>query len=100
MGAFRIDGGQRVEKELAHRLSHEFAFRALEQFLRGGIRQRDVAVEPGGDQAAADGLNNIFVQRLQVFQRPAGVLQLYVDLAQLRRQQARPDRPPPGSRTD
>ena len=64
------------------------ALRTFKQLLRGGVRQSDVAVEPGGDQAAADGLNNIFVQRLQVFQRPASVFQLYVNLAQLRRQQS------------
>ena len=50
--------------------------RALQQFLRGGVRQGDVTVQAGGDQPAADGLNDVLVQGLQVFQRAAGVLQL------------------------
>ena len=70
MGPVRIDGRQRVQKELADRLSQEIVLRTFKQLLRGGIRQRDVTVEPGGDQPAADGLNNIFVQRLQILQRP------------------------------
>ena len=52
------------------------------------VRQGDVSVEPGGDQSPADGLNNIFVQGLEIRQRPTGVFELYVDLAQLGGQQS------------
>ena len=80
--------GQGVEKELVDGLSQKIALRALQQLLRGGVDQGDVSIEPGGDQSAADGLNDVFVQRLQVLQRAAGVLQLDVHLAKLGRQQS------------
>ena len=83
----RINVRQRIEKELVDRLTQQVLFRALQQFLRGGVDQSDVSVEAGGDQSASDGLNDVFVQGLQIFQRAAGVLQLYVHLAQLVGQQ-------------
>ena len=43
---------------------------------------------PGSNQSAADRLNDVLVQGLQVFQRAARVLQLHIHLPQLGRQQA------------
>ena len=100
VGAVRIDGGQRVEKELADRLTQKFVLRTFKQLLRRGIRQRDVTVEPGGDQPAADGLNDIFVQRLQIFQRPAACASALRPPAATSPPAIPPGRRPPGSRTD
>jgi hypothetical protein len=56
--------------------------------LGGAVDQRDAPVEPGRDDAAAHGLHDIFVQRLQIFERAARVFQLHIHLAQLAHQQA------------
>ena len=45
---------------------------SLQKPLRGGIDQRDAAIESGRDQSAADGVNDVLVQRLQAFQRATG----------------------------
>src|ERR1700728_2536016 len=47
-----------------------------------------MAIETGSDQSAADGLNNVFMEDLKIFQSSAGILQLYSRLAQLGRQKA------------
>src|SRR5450631_218200 len=70
-----------------NRRAHEFRQSALQEPLGCGVDQRDAPVEAGGDQPAADGVNNVFVQRLQAFQRPAGVLQLHSHLPQFCREQ-------------
>ena len=57
--------------------------------LRGRVRQSDVAIQAGRDDSAADRLNDVFVQCLQIFQRAAGVFQPDVHLAQFCRQQSR-----------
>src|SRR5690349_14139449 len=79
---------QRIQKQLMNGFSPKLLGSALQQLLGGGIAQRDVAIEPGGNESSADGLNNVLVQSLQIFQRSAGVFELYVHLAQLCRQQA------------
>ena len=48
-----------------------------------------MAIQRSGDQSAADRLNDVLVQRLQVFERSARVFKLYIHLSQLCRQQAR-----------
>jgi hypothetical protein len=63
--------GQRILKKIGHGASAQLGFRDLEQLLGGSIDQRDPSIEPGGDHAAAHGLHDIFVQRLQIFERAA-----------------------------
>ena len=57
--------------------AHQLRLGTLQQLLRGGVHQRNVAVKPGGDQSSADGLDDVLVQGLQIFQRSAGVLELH-----------------------
>ena len=53
------------------------------------MTRRDASVEAGGDDTAAHGLHDIFVERLQVFEGAAGVFQLHIHLAELAHEQAR-----------
>ena len=46
--------GQGVEKQLTEQALPEVGFRRSNKLLRGRIDQRDVSVEPGRDQTAAD----------------------------------------------
>src|SRR5690242_2118932 len=81
--ALGTDVGQRVHEKRVHRSADKVFLRALEHGLGRGIDQGDVAVEAGGDKAAADGMNDVFVQGLKIFERTAGVLELDVNLAKL-----------------
>src|SRR3984893_7369889 len=56
--------------------------------LRGAIDQSNAAVEARSNESAADGVNNVLMQGLKVFQRPAGVLEFDPHLPQLSGQQA------------
>ncbi len=75
--------GKRIEKKPVDRLVQQVGFARFQQLLSGGIRQCDMAIEAGGDQAAGDGLNDVLVQGLQVLQRTAGVFEFDIDLAKL-----------------
>ena len=55
--------------------------------LGRAIDQRYPSVEPGGDDPAAHRLHDVFVQRLQIFERAAGILELHIHLAELAHQQ-------------
>ena len=66
-------------------LAPQIAVGSLQQLLGGGVDQRDLAVEAGGYQASADGLDDVLVKGLQVLQGTPGVLQFDVDLAELSR---------------
>src|ERR1039458_2680957 len=81
--------GQGILKEAGYGASAQLGFGDSEQLLGGSIDQRDAPVEPGGDDPAAHGLHDIFVERLQVFEGAAGVFQLHINLAELAHQQAR-----------
>ena len=85
----RFPVGQQVKKKFGDRISQQLFGRRSSKFLRGIVDQRNAAVEPGCDQSAADGLDDVLVQDLKIFQRPAGVFQLHSRLAQLGGQQAR-----------
>src|SRR5208337_3934564 len=76
-----------ILKEAGHGASAQLGFGDLEQLLGGSIDQRDASVEPGGDDAAAHGLHDVFVERLEIFERAAGILQLHIHLAELAHQQ-------------
>ena len=80
--------GQGILKEAGHRATAQLGFGDPEQLLGGSIDQGDSSVEPGGDDTAAHGLHDIFVERLQIFQGAAGVFQLHIHLAELAHQQA------------
>ena len=69
--------------------SQQLSRSALQKSLRRGVDQRNAPIETGGDQSAADGVNNIFVQRLQALERAARVFQLHAHLPQFCGQQAR-----------
>src|SRR5690348_3425180 len=84
---FRSNLRQRVKKQLVYWLVQQFIERALQQFLRCRVRNGDVTIETGCNQSATDRLDDVFVQRLEVFESAAGVLQLYVNLPQLADQQ-------------
>gem|GEM_PF-5710448 len=79
---------QRILKEIGHGAAAQLGFGNLEQLLGGAIDQRDASVEPGGDDAAAHGLHDVFVERLQIFERATGIFQLDIHLAQFAHQQA------------
>ncbi len=83
---FRL--GKRVEEKLSHRPAHQLRFGALQQFFHHGIRHGNAAIQAGRDQAVAGGTNNVFVQGLQTFERPARVLQPRVRLTEFVREQA------------
>src|SRR5580704_6328995 len=72
-----------------NRRSQQFRGRQFQQPGGRSIDQRDATIEAGGDQSAADRMNDVFVQRLQAFERAAGVLQLYAHLPQLCGQKSR-----------
>src|ERR1051326_2966391 len=55
----------------------------LQQPLSRGIDEAYAPVDAGGDQTAADRVNDVLVQRLQVFQLAALLFQLNVRLSQL-----------------
>ena len=61
----------------------------LQKFLRGAVYESDVAVEPGGNQSAADGLNDVLMKYLKIFQSAAGISQLHSSLPQLGAQKSR-----------
>ena len=77
-----------INKELRDRPTPELLLRAFKQKLCRTVAQSDVAVKAGGDQPAADGLNDEVMQGLQAFQFAAGALEFDIDLTQLCRQQA------------
>src|SRR5208283_1276754 len=79
--------GQRVLKNLGHGASAQLGFGDSEQLLGGAIDQRDAPVNPGGDDTSAHGLHDIFVEGLQILERPARILQLHIRLAKLAYQQ-------------
>src|ERR1700730_12165913 len=56
--------------------------------LRCAIDQSNAAVEARGNESAADGVNNVLMQGLKVFQLPACVLEFDPHLPQLSGQQA------------
>src|ERR1039458_10000308 len=84
----RFHGGQWIQKQLMNRRTQQLCWTTLQQALGRGVDQRDAPVETGGDQSAADGVDDVLVQRLQAFQRAAGVLQLYAHLPQFRGEQS------------
>ena len=81
--------GQRILKKVGHGAAAQFSFGDLEQLLSRSIDQRDASVEPGSDDTAAHGLHDIFVERLQILERSAGVLQLQIHMTQFAHQQTR-----------
>ena len=85
----RLHVGQGIEKQLVDASSKQFRRGAFQQALGCAVDQRDAAVEAGGDQSAADGMDDILVQRLQALQRTASVLELYADLPQFCGEQSR-----------
>src|SRR5579862_8873770 len=60
---------------------------ALKKPLRCGVDQSDPPVKTGRDQAAGDGMNDVFMQYLQAFERSAGVFELHAHLTEFGRQQ-------------
>ena len=54
MRRFTIHLRQRIQKKLVNWLLQQGRLRTLQQLLRRRVDQRDVSVQPGGDQAAAD----------------------------------------------
>ncbi len=85
----RFHGGQRVEKQRVHRGSQQFRRGTLKQPLGSSVHESDTAIETGSDQPAADGVNNVLVQRLQTFERAARCLQFYTHLPQFGSEQSR-----------
>ena len=80
--------GQGILEKVTHRAAAQFGFGDFDQLLRRSIDQRDASVEAGGDNTSAHGLHDIFVKRLQIFERTAGVFELHVHLAQFAHEQA------------
>ncbi len=85
----RLDRRQWDPGITGHRCAEQFSRRALKKPLGGSIDQRDPPVKPGGDQAAADRVNDVFMQGLQAFQCAARVFELNADLPQLMGEQTR-----------
>src|SRR5208282_293747 len=84
----RAQERQRIPKQVGHGAASQLGFGDLEQLLGGSVDQGDASVEPGRDDPAAHRLDDIFVQRLQIFERAAGILQLHIHLAEFAHQQA------------
>ncbi len=61
---------------------------AARNFLAGAVQQQDAAVEIGGEQSAAHGMDDVFVERLQVLQFAALHFQFGALPPQALRQQA------------
>ena len=80
----RVHGGQRIQKQLVDPRAQQFRRAALQKPLGRAIHQRDPPVQTGGDQAAADRVDDVLVQRLQTLECAAGVPQLHAHLPQFR----------------
>src|SRR5579863_2400250 len=85
----RFSMGQRIQENLIYGRTQQLIRRAFQEFLSGAVHQRNAAIQAGRDQAAADRLNDVFVQDLEVLQSAAGIFQLHARLTKLGGEQAR-----------
>ena len=88
MGMLRLHGWQGIHKQLVDRRPHQLRRGVFQKPLPRRIDQRDAAIQPRRHQPAADRVDDVFMQHLQAFQRPAGVFELHAYLPELGRQQA------------
>src|SRR6185312_9458194 len=60
----RVDVRELVEKQFRNMPPINRRCRSLQNFLSGSVHQRDAAFKIGSDKSAANGMDDIFMQRL------------------------------------